>query len=116
MSVAWPQKTAKGLGPPGSPESADPYTGFGKRRARVPAVAAAGSCKTPMRGFPGPPSPACNRSVRPFKTARTPAAQARAGKSHRRLYLSGGMSPLDASDGRRGSPEAKPRGKPHRRL
>jgi hypothetical protein len=56
MSVAWPQKTAKGLGPPGSPESADPYTGFGKRRARVPAVAAAGSCKTPMRGFPGLPA------------------------------------------------------------
>jgi hypothetical protein len=35
MSVAWPQKTVKGLGPLGRPESADPYTEPGKRRARV---------------------------------------------------------------------------------
>ena len=35
MSVAWPQKTVKGLSPPGSPESADPYTDSGERRARV---------------------------------------------------------------------------------
>jgi hypothetical protein len=35
MSVAWPQKTVKGLGPLGMPESADPHTESGKRRARV---------------------------------------------------------------------------------
>jgi hypothetical protein len=34
-SVAWPQKTVKGLGRPGSRESADPYTESGRRRARV---------------------------------------------------------------------------------
>jgi hypothetical protein len=55
MPVAWPQKTVKVLGPPGSPESADPYTESGERRARVPAVATAGSCKALIRGFPGLP-------------------------------------------------------------
>ena len=50
MSVAWPQKTVKGLDPPGSRESADPYTESGQRQARVWNVAAVGSCKTPMRG------------------------------------------------------------------
>ena len=50
MSVAWPQKTVKGLGPPGGPESTDPYTESGERRARF-LFAAVGSCKTPMRGF-----------------------------------------------------------------
>ncbi len=50
VSVAWPQKMVKGLGPSGSPESADPYTESGQRRARI-RIAAVGSCKTPMRGF-----------------------------------------------------------------
>ena len=50
MSVAWPQKTVKGLGPPGNPKSAGPYAGSGQRRPRVPQVAWVGSCKTPMRG------------------------------------------------------------------
>jgi len=50
MSVAWPQKTVKGLGPPGNPESADPYAESGERRARV-WIARVGSCKTLMRGF-----------------------------------------------------------------
>jgi hypothetical protein len=54
MSVARPQKTAKGLGPPGSPEPADPCTESGERRARV-VIAAVGSCKTLIRGFPGLP-------------------------------------------------------------
>jgi hypothetical protein len=35
LSVAWPQKTVKGLGPLGSPESADPYTESSQRRAGV---------------------------------------------------------------------------------
>jgi len=35
LSVAWPQKTVRGLGPPGSPESEDPYTESDRRRARV---------------------------------------------------------------------------------
>ena len=34
-SVAWPQKTVKGLGSPGSTENRDPYTESGERRARV---------------------------------------------------------------------------------
>jgi hypothetical protein len=40
--------------PPGSVETRDPYTESGERRARV-RIAAAGFCKTPMRGFPVPP-------------------------------------------------------------
>jgi hypothetical protein len=35
LSVAWPQKTVKGLGPPGTTEIADAYTESGERRARV---------------------------------------------------------------------------------
>jgi hypothetical protein len=35
MYVAWPQKTVKGLGPSGNPESADPHTESDERRARV---------------------------------------------------------------------------------
>jgi hypothetical protein len=35
MSVAWSQKTVKGLGAPGNRESADPYTESGEKRARV---------------------------------------------------------------------------------
>ncbi len=50
MSVAWPQKTVKGLGPPGSAKLADPYTESGQRRARVPQVATIGSCKTLIMG------------------------------------------------------------------
>jgi hypothetical protein len=51
MSVAWPQKKVKGLGPPGTTEIADPYTESGKRRARF-FFASVGSCKTLIRGFP----------------------------------------------------------------
>jgi hypothetical protein len=50
ISVAWSQKTVKGLGPPGSPESGDPYSESGQRRARVPKVARVGSCKTLTMG------------------------------------------------------------------
>src|SRR4030042_4049601 len=50
VSVAWPQKTVKGLGPPGGSVTADPCTEFGQRRARVRNGAKVGSCKTPMRG------------------------------------------------------------------
>jgi hypothetical protein len=49
MSVAWPLKTVKGLGPLGRPESADPYAESGKRRARF-FFAAVGSCKTLIMG------------------------------------------------------------------
>jgi hypothetical protein len=50
MSVAWAQKTVKELGQAGSTEIADPYTESGERRTSV-VIAAAGSCKTPMREF-----------------------------------------------------------------
>jgi hypothetical protein len=50
VSVAWPQKTVKGLGRPGTRKLADPYTESGERRARVPAVAAVGSCQTLIMG------------------------------------------------------------------
>jgi hypothetical protein len=49
MSVAWLQKTVKGLGPPGSQETADPYTESGERRARV-RIAWVRSCKTLIMG------------------------------------------------------------------
>jgi hypothetical protein len=49
MSVAWPQKTVKGLGLRGSRENRDPYTESGERRARV-LRPPAGSCKTPIVG------------------------------------------------------------------
>jgi hypothetical protein len=39
----------EGLGPPGNPESADPHTESGERRARV-FFAAVGSCKTLIMG------------------------------------------------------------------
>lgn len=52
MSVAWPHKTARGLGPPGSPEPADPNAESCQRRARVPKVAPAGPCKSLITGFP----------------------------------------------------------------
>ena len=35
LSVAWPQKTVKGLGPPGKGENRDPHTESGTRRAGV---------------------------------------------------------------------------------
>ena len=50
MSVAWPQKTVKGFVPPGKLENQDPYTESGQRRARAPAVAWVGSCKTLIMG------------------------------------------------------------------
>jgi hypothetical protein len=70
MSVAWPQKTDKGLGPPGNARSADPYTESGERRARF-LFATVGSCKTPIMG-----------------SAKHPEAQPR-GESHRRLLIEG---------------------------
>ena len=51
MSVAWPQKTAKGLGPPGGAKLADPYTESGERRARSQSPAS-GPAKPSGVGFP----------------------------------------------------------------
>ena len=49
LSVAWPPKTVKGLGPPGSAKLADPYTESGERRASV-LIAWVGFCKTLIMG------------------------------------------------------------------
>lgn len=50
MSIAWPKKTAEGLGGSGDRQTNDPYTGFAVRRTRV-AESGVRVCKTLIRGF-----------------------------------------------------------------
>ena len=47
------QKTAKGLGLPGNLENRHPSYEFRPKASKGIFIAAAGSCKTPMRKFPG---------------------------------------------------------------